>query len=583
MLKELIISDFAIVDRLQLHFSPAFNVLTGETGAGKSIIIDAVNALLGERADSGMIRAGSESARVEGIFELDENVAALIQPFLETGGLEGDEADVLLLGREIRSGGRHLCRVNGRVVTLGIYRSITEHLIDIHGQGDHMSLFRVKHHIESLDRYGGLVDQCKQMTGIVREIRHTRRELQQLLQDKREIARQVDLLSYQIGEIVAASLQLGEDEQLKAEQNRLANAEHLMELATESYRVLQEEDESQMSALDLMGLTVRNLANLTRIDPELGPYQQIAEEIEAQTEDLANTLRSYCDNIEYSPARLREVEERLSLISNLKRKYGESIEDILAFAEEASHKLDNISHSAERIEELQAEEQRLLQEGGHVAAGLSQQRREVGDRLAGQIEQELADLRMEQTCFQVDISHTESEDGLPVGDARYDFGETGYDKVEFLIAANVGEPLRPLVKTASGGETARLMLALKVVLSTADPVPTLIFDEIDSGVGGRIGSVVGRKLWDLTSDHQVLCVTHLPQIASFADNHYRVYKQVTEGRTQTQVSLLDGSDRIGELAQMLGSDTDVTWRNAQEMSEQIAAQKEQAQGKTTTN
>jgi len=582
VLKELIISDFAIIDRLNLNLSVAFNVLTGETGAGKSIIIDAVNALLGERADSGMIRVGSESARVEGIFELDENVVARIKPFLDTGGLEGDDADVLLLGREIRSGGRNLCRVNGRVVTLGVYRSITEHLIDIHGQGDHMSLFRVKHHIESLDRYGGLTDQCKQMTGIVREIQQTRRELQQLRQDEREMARQVDLLSYQIGEIVAASLQPGEDEQLKAEQNRLANAEHLIELATESYRVLQEGDASQLSALDLVGLAVRNLANLTRIAPELEPYQQVAEEIEAQTEDLAHTLRSYCDNIEYNPARLREVEERLSLISNLKRKYGDSIEDILVFVEEASHKLENISHSAERIEELQTAEQRLLPEGGRVAAELSQRRREVGDRLAGQIEQQLADLCMEQTRFQVDINHTESEDGLPVGDTRYDFGETGYDKVEFLISANVGEPLRPLVKTASGGETARLMLALKVVLSTADPVPTLIFDEVDSGVGGRIGNVVGRKLWGLTSDHQVLCVTHLPQIASFADNHYRVYKKVTEGRTQTQVNLLDRGDRIGELAQMLGSDTDVTWRNAQEMSEQIAAQKEQAQGKTST-
>lgn len=573
MLKELLISDFAIIEQLHIHFAAGFNVLTGETGAGKSIIIDAVSALLGERVDSEMIRSEATSARIEGIFELQEARTGSLQQFLEKEGLDNDDPDALILSREIRQNGRHLCRVNGRVVTLSVFRDITEQLIDIHGQGDHMSLFRVKHHLDVLDRYGDLAELREQMANLFRKIRQLRRELKQLLQDERETARQVDLLSYQVGEIATASLRRGEDEELQTERNRLANAEHLIELATASYRALQEGEDGQMSALDLVGVAVRNLHNLARIDPELQQHQQIAEGLEAQLEDLVHALRSYCDDIEYNPARLQEVEERFNLIANLKRKYGDSIEDILAYAKEARHKLDTISHSAERVDELRDEEQQCLQTGARLAAELSRSRQEIGKRLAKDLERELADLRMEQARFAVTITQIESPDGLPEGDTRFAFDETGYDHVEFLISANLGEPLRPLVKTASGGEAARLMLALKVVLTTADPVPTLIFDEVDAGIGGRIGLVVGRKLWELTASHQVLCVTHLPQIAAFADVHYRVHKEVSQGRTQTQVTLLDESARIHELAQMFGSETETTHQNAQEMSEQIAAEK----------
>jgi len=576
VLRELMIADFAIIEHLDLRFSPGFTVLTGETGAGKSIIIDAVSALLGERVDNDMIRAGASSARIEGFFELDDRASRIVQAVLEAEGLEGDEPNLLLLSREIRLEGRHLCRVNGRVVTLGLYRNITDHLIDIHGQGDHLLLFRVKHHLDALDDYGGLIEQRKQMAAIFRQIQHVRRELQRLRQDEREAARQMDLLNYQAREIAAASLQVGEDDQLKTERNRLANAEHLLALAAETYHALQEGDEGQMSALDLIGLAVRNLGSLARIDGDMQQYLQAAETIEAQTEDLAQVLRSYCDDIEYNPARLQEVEERLNLISNLKRKYGESIEDILAYADEVNRKLESISHNEERLEALQAEEKRLLQQASQIARELSQLRQERAVALSQEVENQLADLRMERARFHVSISQVEAEDGLPVAEKLYNFDETGYDRVEFLISANVGEPLRPLMKTASGGETSRLMLALKVVLSEADPVPTLIFDEIDAGIGGRIGSVVGMKLWKLTSHHQVLCVTHLPQIAAFADHHYRVYKEIVGERTQTKVDLLTGPDRIQELAQMLGSDTDVTYRNAQEMCEQIALQKEQA-------
>jgi DNA repair protein RecN (Recombination protein N) len=296
-------------------------------------------------------------------------------------------------------------------------------------------------------------------------------------------------------------------------------------------------------------------------------------------EELARALRAYCDNIEYNPSRLQEAEERLDLITNLKRKYGDSIEDINKFADGAAQELEAIAHSTERAYEFQQQADRLTQEAAALAAELSQKRRETSLRLAMEIERELAHLRMERARFSVQITQADAEDGLPAGERRYAFDETGYDQVEFLIAPNVGEPLHSLAKTASGGEASRLMLALKVVLSTVDPVPTLIFDEIDSGIGGRTGGVVGHKLWTLTAVHQVLCVTHLPQIAAFADAHYRVSKEVIDGRTLTQVSCLQGEERVDELAQMLGSDTDMARQNAREMTEQVSAQKEQTRAR----
>jgi DNA repair protein RecN (Recombination protein N) len=587
LLTELIISDFAIVNRLQLTFGAGFNVLTGETGAGKSIIIDAVNALLGERVDVDLIRTGASVARIEGIFELNETAWPAVAVAIEAEALEGDRPGMLILGREIRREGRHLCRINGRVVTLAVYRAISEHLVDIHGQGDHLSLFRVKQHVTVLDRYGGLLELRRQLAETVKRLREVRRDLRRLYQDERETARRVDLLQYQVEEIDSARLQPGEEDALKSERNRLANAEHLIELATEAYRALAEADEGQLSAIDLIGNAVRDMAHLERIDAALSDARQTAEEVQSQIEELARTLRTYCDDVEYNPGRLEEVEERLELVSSLKRKYGESIEEIIRFAEHAAQELDVISHSTERAEALGHEADRLVAEAATLAADLSARRREAGDRLAAEIVHELADLRMERAQFDVGIAHEEAADGLPAknpaGAVHYAFDDTGYDQVEFLIAPNVGEPLKPLVKTASGGEASRLMLALKVVLSAVDPVPTLIFDEIDSGIGGRAGGVVGRKLWSLAADHQVLCVTHLPQIAAFADAHYRVAKQVVDGRTITEVSCLQEDETVGELAQMLGSDTDMAWRNAKEMREQVAAQKAHATAQANRN
>jgi DNA repair protein RecN (Recombination protein N) len=574
LLVELNIKNFAIIDELNLRFSPSFNVLTGETGAGKSIIIDAVSTLLGGRAESEYIRAGTDESQVEGIFHLDRTMQAAILPLLKEDGLEGEDDETLILAREIRRSGRNICRVNGRAVTLGTLERIAQGLVDIHGQSEHLSLLRVREHVNLLDRYADLWPLRSRVKAKVSALRQVQRELRELLRDERELARRVDLLEYQVQEIAAARLEVGEEEKLEAERNRLTNAERLTELTDEAYRALGKGEQRQASAVDLLGLAVRNLTSLEKMDPSLAERRQVAEEVSYQLEDLVRSLRDYRDQVEYDPVRLRRVEERLDLIHSLKRKYGNSIQEILAFGQAAQRELEAITHSEERVEQLQAEEDRLLHEIGDLAAQLSAQRQEAGDRLSAAIEAELADLNMERAHFGVSIEQSEDADGVWVGDKRYAFDGTGIDRVEFLIAPNVGEPLKPMAKIASGGETSRLMLALKAVLSMADETPTLIFDEIDQGIGGRAGGVVGYKLWSLSPKHQVLCVTHLPQLASYGDTHYKVDKKVVGERTVASVQELETDGRLEELAQMLGTATEVTRQSAQQILEEVKKNKQ---------
>lgn len=572
MLSELTIHNFVIIDRLHLHFAPGFNVLTGETGAGKSIIIDAVSLLLGGRADVEVIRAGADQATIEGLFLLDDETQAVIQPLLEQDGLEGDDPAVLNLAREIRREGRNICRVNGRAVTLKALEKIGQYLVDIHGQSEHLSLLRVREHVDLLDRYGGLWPLREQVAGLVRQLRAVRQELSTLRRDERELARRVDLLRYQADEIEAARLAPGEEGELALERTRLANAEQLRQLADEAYHALYEGSGEQAAAVDLVQAATRALVGLARLDASTGPLGQAAEALGYQLEDLAASVRDYRDRVEFNPQRLEQVEERLALIHSLQRKYGDSIEEVLAFAARARSELQAIEHSGERIAELEAEEERLLHQIGHLGAELSARRREAGERLSARIEAELQELSMAHARFGVDLEWRDAADGAYVGGRRVAFDLTGLDRVEFLVSPNIGEPLKPLVRIASGGETSRLMLALKAVLAQADRTPTLIFDEIDAGIGGRLGAVVGQKLWGLTvSDggklrrHQVLCVTHLPQLACYGDLHLQVSKRVAGDRTVTIVRPLEDLDREQEIAGMLGTVTPKTRASAHEM------------------
>jgi len=616
VLAELCIHDFAIIDELQLSFAPGFSVLTGETGAGKSIIVDAVELVLGGRADATSVRAGADRAIVEATFRLEPERRAGIDPVLEREGLEGDDPALLLLGREVRLSGRSVSRVNGRAVTLGLLRDVAEGLVDIHGQSEHLSLLRVRAHINLLDRYAELGPLRAQVAELVGQVREVRRELANLVRREQELAHRADLLQFQIGEIEAAMLQPGEDEELLEERLRLTHAEQLAALGSEALRVLEGSEGETPAALDLLGTALRALEGLARIDPSLEPQLRAAESVNYQLEELVKGLGDYQERVEYNPRRLQEVEERLALIHRLERKYGATIPDVLAYAEKAARELDMITHSEERVAELQAEEERLLEGLGALAVELSLRRREAAQHLAVGIEEELCDLRMEGAQFGVDFQWRDDPEGVPllqpVSSLRFQvsssgvreletsnlesetpprvaFDASGIDRVEFLVSPNPGEPLKPLARIASGGETSRLMLALKTVLSRADETPTLVFDEIDQGIGGRVGATVGEKLWGLATGtgpgdlhHQVLCVTHLPQLAGFGDVHFHVEKHVEEAvtgeRTVTRVRQLQGGSRVEELAQMLGGSGEAAYRSAEEILEQVARCKSQDAG-----
>lgn len=574
MLAELRIRDFAIIDDIHLKFHKGFNVLTGETGAGKSIILDAVSLVLGGRADTDVVRAKASVAHVEAVFKLDKRSVARLKPVLEAEGLEGESANILVLGREVRKEGRSICRVNGRTVTLAILTQVAEGLIDIHGQSGHLSLLDPDSHVDLLDRYAGLESQRESFGALVRQVQAVTHELNGLLRDEEELARRAELLAYEVEEIDAARLQPDEEETLRDERTRLANAEQLASLTDEAYGAIYEEGPDGQSAADLISQAALALGKLAKIDPDLGEEFSLADSLSTQVEELARSLRDYREGVEFSPHKLRETEERLDLINTLKRKYKcDSVEELLAHAEQAVAELEAIEGSEERVEQLRAEQEKLLRQIGREGASLSSARVSASDALAQAAEAELAELKMEGARFGVSVEQVDDPEGAYVGDYRVAFDSTGIDRVEFLIAPNVGEPLKPMVRIASGGETSRLMLALKTVLSRADHTPTLIFDEIDAGIGGRIGAVVGMKLWGLADSHQVMVVTHLPQLAGFGDGHLKVEKQVVDKRTVTRVKALGPKGRVAELAEMLGPEAESARQSAEEIIAYVEAAK----------
>jgi DNA repair protein RecN (Recombination protein N) len=565
MIVELRIENFAIIDRLELQFKPGLITFTGETGAGKSIIIDAVETVLGGRADASMIRSGVERANIEVTFRLQPKERPELFEILNREELL-DDPDQLTLAREIRANGRNVARINGRTVQVTLLREIGEQIVDVHGQSEHLSLLRVREHLGLLDRYAGSGDLLQRYSETYRTLVATRRELDELRKAESEAARRSDLLNYQINEIDGARLQPGEEEELRSERTRLANAESLASLAQQALVGLDEGTPESPSTTDLYGQVVTALSGLARVDPSQEEMVEQSQLLFDHLADLARELRAYLEGIEFNPKRLDMVEERLNLIHGLKRKYGESISDILRFAENARQQLETIANAGERIEALQAQEGTQLQELGQRGLALSEKRRAAAQALKAELERELVDLRMSGAEFSVDFQEQLDPGGVPVGEnRRLAFHPTGLERVEFLIAPNPGEGLKPLVKIASGGETSRLMLALKNVLARADNIPTLIFDEIDQGIGGRVGTIVGSKLWRLARFHQVICITHLPQLAAFGEQHLHVEKQSQADRTLTVVEDLMGDARLRELAEMMGELSEGTLQSAREM------------------
>ena len=574
MLSELTITDFAIIDRLHLNLARGFVAFTGETGAGKSIIIDAVDLLLGGRAEATMVRTGADVARVEAVFRVDEALRPDVEAILAREELlDGEAASEITLAREVRREGRNVCRVNGRVVSLAVLKEIGQLLVDVHGQSEHLSLLRTREHLFLLDRFANLDDEREALAGVARELNGVRKELNELRLSEREMERRLDMLDFQINEIASARLKPGEDKALLDERIRLANAEKLAALADDALHALSDGTDETASAADLLGEAARALSGLAKIDASVGEHRDLAQSLGEQFRELARDLRDYRDRIEFNPKRLDAVEERLDLLKNLQRKYGAAIEDVLAFAEKAQAEREGLTRSGERMAELEEQEEQWLRRIGQMGQKLSAARRTAGEQLARAIEAELDDLRMEHAHFGVDMQSEDDPDGAYIEGRRVAFDSTGLDRIEFLVAPNVGEGLKPLAKIASGGETSRLMLALKSVLARADRTPTLIFDEIDQGIGGRVGAIVGRKLWGLGEAHQVLCITHLPQLAGFGDQHFKVEKEVTGDRTVTRVHPLEGAARVAELALMLGGAGEKTTENAEEILEMVRAEK----------
>jgi DNA repair protein RecN (Recombination protein N) len=571
MLRELRIRNFAIIDELSLVLAPGLTVFTGETGAGKSIIVDAIELLLGGRADATVIRADEETAAVEGDFSLPAD-SSEARGILEREGLwEGDPT--VTLAREVRREGRNIARINGRTVNLALLREVGQLLVDVHGQSEHLSLLRVREHLRLLDRFAGLEEERAKFAAGAEELRAIRAELEGIRSGERDAARRADMLQYQINEIEAARLKPGEDASLLEERNRLANAEQLATLADQAVAALDGEDADRIPATNLLGEAGHALAALAKIDPALAGAHESGQALLEQAGELARQMRAYREGIEFNPRRLEQAEERVELIRNLKRKYGESLAVVLAHAEQARRDLEGISHAGERLAELEAKENELLQKLGGQGAALSAARRQAAEKLAKGIETELDDLRMAGATFGVDQRWEDDPAGVFLDTRRVAFDSTGIDKVEFLVAPNPGEGLKPLAKVASGGETSRLMLALKSVLARADQTPTLIFDEIDQGIGGRVGMTVGSKLWRLTSAHQVLCVTHLPQLAAYGDTHLHVEKAVQGKRTMTKVRSLAEAGRVAELAAMLGTLTETTRESAGEILALVETEK----------
>lgn len=569
MLEELRIRDFAIIDDLTLQFASGLVVFTGETGAGKSIILDALGAILGARVDTTSIRKGADRAIVEGFFRLDGPEKEFINELLDREGLLEDP-DRLWLGREIRAEGRTIARVNGRTVSLSVQSEIGEALVDVHGQSDHLSLLKVRNHRDLLDRFAHDQENLTLYQSQFKEWSALGKQLSELHAIEQTARDRADMLKYQIQEIGDARIKLDEEESLAQERTRLMNAETLSSLSQSVLASLDEGTEGSSAATDLLGQAARDLAELARIDPHMQTLAQQVEDALGSVSDLTYELRGYLEGIEFNPNRLDQIEERLDLFNRLKRKYGGSLSLALAHLENSVAELEKVEGVEEQIAEVKEKLIQIKQVLSISAAQLSDQRKLAANQLADGVEQQLHLLEMENARFQIALAAVESEQGLTLGDRKLAFDANGVDQIEFLIETNPGEGFKPLAKTASGGETSRLMLALKTVLAEVDHIPTLVFDEIDSGIGGRVGMTVGGMLWNLGKQHQVLCVTHLPQLAAFGDQHFHVSKRSDNGRTATQVDQLQGEARVSELAAMLGASTFVTLESAREILRTVA-------------
>ncbi len=555
MLVELSIKDFAIIDSLNISFGPGLNIFTGETGAGKSIILDAVALVLGDRASNEIIRASAEEAHVEAMFD----VAAYkgIDKVLSEAGIGHSEN--LVIKRVVQRAGRNKIYINGSLATLVTLTEVGRRLIDIYGQNEHQSLTRPEEHVEALDSFGGFQKERGDMAEAYRSYVAVRKELEDISRESKDASERRDFLSFQLKEITEASLKDGEDAEVHRELERLKNSEKIKAAATEAERAIYSE---AGSISERLGFLIKNLKGAASFDDKLISTVEALETGLYQLEDAATFLRRYSESIDSDPSRLEDLDTRLDLLNRIKRKYGPTLKDVIQKRLTLETELSGLSGQEERTRELASRLASAKEKASALSEGLSKARKAASAELEKKIEKELSDLGMKGAIFNAMIESERNPDGTPR------FNEKGADRVVFYISANPGEEVKPLARIASGGELSRIMLAMKSVTSVGR-VPTLVFDEIDTGVGGAMAQVVGLKLKEVSKRHQVLCITHLPQIAAFADRHYSVTKRSSSGKTVTSVKELNGREKIDEISSLLGGMkvTDVTRRHATELIE----------------
>ena len=560
MLSLLHIENIALIQSADIRFEPGFNVLTGETGAGKSIVIDSIGAVLGERTSRELIRTGAKSALVTAVFT---QVPPL--PWLEENGFPTGEEE-LLLQRELQGDGRNVCRIDGKLVTVAQLRELGRQLLNIHGQHDGQQLLDPASHLGYLDQFGGCQPLLESYQEAYRKWHDIRREMDKLQMDEAERSRRVDTLNYQIQELERAQLKAGEDEELSARRTLLRSAGRLME-AVQSAEFALSGDEDRDGACSLIAQAEGEVQGVSSISPELGELSEKLTALRCAADDAADTLRDLSRSFDFSPGELDQVEERLDLLYRLRKKYGPTVEDMLSYLDRCRKELDQIQYADDTLARLEKDLKKAQKEAARRGEVLSQARREAAGALQARVQEELRQLDMPKVQFQTEFTPKGGEAGMD---------ETGLDEVQFLMSANLGEALKPIHKVASGGELARIMLALKNVLAEGDQIGTLVFDEVDTGVSGRAAQKVAEKMAQVARGKQVLCVTHLPQIAAMADTHFSVQKGEREGRTYTRLERLDRSQRREELARLIGgaSITPSLLESAEELLRQAEQQKQ---------
>ncbi|HIS85231.1 MAG TPA: DNA repair protein RecN [Candidatus Faecivicinus avistercoris] len=554
MLLELNIENIALIESLRIEFGQGLNVLTGETGSGKSIVVDCVNLVLGGRAERDLVRTGAEKGRVQALF--DVSGCAPARALAEELGADCEDG-LLAVSRELSRGGRNVCRMSGAIVPLSALRRLTGMLMDIHGQHEHQSLLNPARHIDFLDAFGdaGHAARMEQVRKLHAERTQQASALKKLLSDAAEKARLIDMLTFQTGEIAEAKLKPGEEERLTAKLRVLENAEKIHEGVDRAYALTYRGGSRAASAQELLQRAAEAMEGIAGIDPRYEALSGRLRELYYSVQDVGYELQDILDHLTFDPAKIDKISERLDQIDRLERKYGPSLEDVIAFGERAGARLEELRASDERVEERRAALKRVDAELKTACEALTQSRRALADGLSRAVMEQLGDLGMAKTRFEIRIE----PEAKP--------GAMGADRVEFLISPNPGEPLKPMSAIASGGELSRIMLALKAISMDAGGVDSMVFDEIDTGVSGRMAQVVGEKMCRIARSHQVLCVTHLPQIAALGDVHFVVEKRTDGERTQTSVHRLDDEGRVRELSRLVGGaeDSESSLRHARHM------------------